>query len=70
MTYATRQNSKEGDVVLVPLNNEFWEDEPLCQTYEIVTVLKLKGEQTVVPVGQEPLPEYLPFTDEMAYLIT
>ncbi len=67
--FATPKNTKIGEIVGVPLNNESGHDEQFCLDYEVVLALrtKIKPEEQVVGVGQEPLPEYLPFTNEIAY---
>ena len=69
MKYATKQNTKIGDSVLVPLNGEFMHDEQICLEYEVVLALKCKipKEKQIVGSGQKELPQLIEFNDEMAY---
>ncbi len=68
MKYANIENTEIGDIVSVPINGEMFHDEQFCLDYEVVIALKckLKREDQVVGVGQEPMLEYLPFVDGMA----
>jgi len=71
MTWATRKNTKEGDIVIVPLQNEWMRDEQICEEYEVVLALKKKTHPSkIVGEGQEQNPEWMKFSDEMAYLLT
>lgn len=71
MRFATRKNTKLGDIVRVPLNGEEFYEEQFTLDYEVVLALraKVKPEDQMVGEGKEPLPEWLPFTDEMAYKV-
>lgn len=69
MTWASPKNSKLGDKVLVPLQNEFMSDEQICLEYEVVLALRcnVKPEDQIVGSGQKPLPEFLPFTGQEGF---
>ncbi len=68
MKFATRENTKVGDTVLIPINNEWMEDEQICLEYEVVLALKLKSKDQIVGKDQEPLREFYEFRDDLAYL--
>lgn len=69
MKYANQDNTEVGDTVLVPLQGEFMHDEQICIEYEVVVALraKTKPDKQVVGTNQEPLPEWMPFNDDIAY---
>ncbi len=69
MKYATKENTKLGDIVSVPINNEFMEKEQICQKYEVVLALKstVNQEKQIVGTGQKPLPDLIEFSDEVAF---
>lgn len=69
MTWASPENTKIGESVLVPIQGEFMSDEQICLEYEVVLALrcKVKPEDQIVGTGQPALPEYLPFNDQMAF---
>ena len=71
MKYATKENTKLGDIVSVPINNEFMEKEQICQKYEVVLALKsiVNQEKQIVGTGQEPLPDLIELNDEVAFLV-
>jgi hypothetical protein len=56
-----------GDKVLIPINGEFMHEEQICLEYEVVKAFrcKVQPEDQVVAEGQEPMPEWLPYDEEM-----
>jgi len=69
MEYATQENTQIGDTVLIPIQGEFMHDEQICIEYEVILALKakVKPNKQVIGIGQEPLPEFIEFRDDMAY---
>jgi len=70
-TWATPENSKVGDKVLVPIDGEYLHQDQICTEYEVVLMLKCKvhPKDQVIGKAQDPLPEYLPFTGEEGFKI-
>lgn len=70
MKFVNKNNVKVGDTVLVPINGEMFHDEQICLEYEVVMALhtRIKPEDQIVGDGQDPLPEWLPLIDGIAYL--
>lgn len=65
--YANRENTKEGDKVLIPLQGEFMHDEQICEEYEVVLCFKKKTHpSTVTGEGMTDNPEYIVFRNDMA----
>lgn len=72
MKYATPQNTKLGDTVLLPINGQFDEDELICHAYKVVLALEKQGEDRIVGVDgngkeQEHLPKLIKFNPEIAF---
>ena len=57
MKYATRENSKEGDTVLIPLDGEHMYKEQICEKNKIVWAF-------LSPDG-----ELSPYSEEHAYVL-
>lgn len=72
MKYATRENTKVGDTVLIPLNGEWMEDEQIMVEHEVVLAFrcKISPDKQIVGKGQAPLPLLREFNDETAFLTT
>lgn len=71
MKYAKPADTHLGDIISVPINGEFMEDEQICQKYEVVKALKCLTpvSEQIVATGEEPMPLLLEFTDEIGFLV-
>lgn len=69
MKYATKQNTKVGDVVLIPIEGEWMHDEQIMVEHEVVMAFKclVKPEDQIVGSGHKPLPLLAEFHDDIAY---
>jgi len=70
-TFATHKNTEIGDKVCIPINGEMYHEEQICVEYEIIKCFRatIKPSEQIVGTEQEPLPEFIPFDEEMAYKI-
>jgi len=71
MKYAKAEDCYLGDIISVPIDGEYMQDEQICQSYEVVKALKCRTPQSeqIVAKGEQPMPLLLEFTDQTGFLV-
>lgn len=72
MIYATKQNTKVGDTVLIPIEGQWMSDEQIMLEHEVILAFKCKvpADKQIVETGLKPLPELSEFHDDIALRMT
>lgn len=70
MKYATKENTKIGDTVLIPIDGEWLGKEQIMIEHEVVMAFKckIKPEDQIIGSGYTALPELREFYDDIALI--